>query len=155
MPISFNDISLSEANQITNQILKIAESDGGNPVAVTIVDASGRLKSFAGMDGVVPASVKLSQSKAYSSVIGQKDTIHWASFPKNNEVVDFDMRNWTDENFSGFTGGVVILYEDRVIGGIGVSGRKGKISGSETQLQDNELAEYGRNYFLNEILKKS
>lgn len=144
MPINLLTLSIGEAMHITNKIIEKATSDRGNPVAVAVVDATGRLRSFAAMDNIVPASIKLAQSKAYSAVIGQRDTINWASFPKNDNFVDFDMRNWTDENFSGFTGGVIIKLEEQVIGGIGVSGRKGKRETTEELMQDNELANFGR-----------
>lgn len=144
MPKEILSITLSKARLIIDSIIDIAKKDGGKPVAVTVVVAVSRIIAFAAMDGVVPASIKLSQSKAYSSVIDQTDTILWASIPKQTEVVDFDMRNWTDENFSGFTGGVVIKSGDTIIGGIGVSGRRGKKGNDDVIMQDNELAEYGK-----------
>lgn len=150
MPITISSIMYSEALQATSAIVIKALCDGGEPVAVSVVNAAGHLVCFAAMDHVTPACVKLSQSKAYSAVIGQKDTQHWASIPKNEKSVDFDMRNWTDPNFSGFTGGVIITINNQVIGGIGVSGRKGKMAETDTIMQDNELAVYGRLIF-NEI----
>ncbi|MFC4213583.1 hypothetical protein GJU39_12805 [Pedobacter petrophilus] len=147
MPFNILSVTLEEAMQGVNQIITNASKDGGNPVAVAVVNASGHLIAFQAMDHVVPASIKLAQSKAYSAVVGQKDTINWASFPKNEKTVDFDMRNWTDENFTGFTGGVVIMHNGQVIGGIGVSGRKGKKGDGDLMMQDNELAEYGRDSF--------
>ena len=137
---------MEEATDIAQTIISKAKIDGGSPVAVAVVDAAGRLKSFVAMDNVMPASIKLAQNKAYSAVLGQRDTINWALFPKNEKSVDFDMRNWTDENFSGFTGGVVIQSEGKVIGGIGVSGRKGIMDTSDALLQDNELAAFGKNF---------
>lgn len=144
MPINKLSISQKEASAIVNAIVNEALADGGPPVAVAVTDAAARLISFAAMDGVMPASIRLSQSKAYSAVIGQRDTISWASFLKNESTVDFDMRNWTDENFSGFTGGVIISIDGQVIGGVGVSGRKGVRSATDTVDQDNELALFGK-----------
>lgn len=144
MPLTILCITTEEAMQIVNKIIAVAVADVGAPVAVAVVDAAARLKAFSAMDNVAPASIKLAQSKAYSAVLGQKDTINWASFPKNEKTVDFDMRNWTDDNFSGFTGGIILTYNGQIIGGIGVSGRKGKKVDGDLVLQDNELAEYGR-----------
>ncbi len=146
MPIIISSISSKEAMEIVNAVVTEASIDGGMPVAVAVTDAVGRLIAFCAMDGVVPASIKLAQSKAYSAVVGQRDTIQWASFPKNEKEVDFDMRNWTDDNFSGFTGGVIITDKlGKVIGGIGVSGRKGKMGPNDAIKQDNELAIFGNN----------
>lgn len=154
MPYNILSVTVEEAMQGINQIITKACRDGGSPVAVAAVNASGHLIAFLAMDNVIPASIKLAQSKAYSAVVGQKDTINWACFPKNEKTVDFDMRNWTDENFSGFTGGVVITAQGKVIGGIGVSGRKGMMNESDTLMQDNELANYGKS-LIQELITKN
>ncbi len=99
------------------------------------------------MDNVIPAFIKLAQAKAYSAVAGKKDTLQWALTKKHQENIDFDMRNWTDENFTSFTGGVIILFGNQTIGVIGVSGRNGIKGPDDTGMQDNELAEYGRMVF--------
>jgi uncharacterized protein GlcG (DUF336 family) len=93
MPINLLSISLKEAAKIVYGIIRHAGADGGQPVAVAVVDVSARLMAFAAMEKVAPASIKLSQSKAYSSVIGQRNTLHWSSVPKNNDNIYFDMRN--------------------------------------------------------------
>lgn len=123
MPLTIQSIAQVEATAIVAAIIEKAATDGGLPVAVAVVDNAGRLIAFTAMDYVMPASIRLAQSKAYSAVVGKRDTGQWASMKKNTEQVDFDMRNWTDENFSGFTGGVVISIDMQIIGGIGVSGR--------------------------------
>ncbi|MFP5040878.1 GlcG/HbpS family heme-binding protein [Parasediminibacterium sp. JCM 36343] len=147
MPTHIISISHQEAAKIVAAIIEKASVDGGAPVAVAVVDYAGRLVAFTAMDNVMPASIKLVQSKAYSAVIGKKDTIQWASTKKNSEYIDFDMRNWTDENFTCFTGGVVIEFEGQIIGGIAVSGRKGKMGDGDALIQDNELAGYGKLIF--------
>lgn len=144
MPVNILSLSHTEASKIVTAVIQRAGNDGGCPVAVAVVDYAGRLIAFTAMDHVMPASIKLAQSKAYSAVIGQKDTTQWASTKKNPEHIDFDMRNWTDDNFTCFTGGVTIIFNNQVIGAVAVSGRKGKKDLNDTLMQDNELAEYGR-----------
>jgi uncharacterized protein GlcG (DUF336 family) len=144
MPINIVSISYAEAAEIVTRIIGRAASDGGKPVAVAVVDAVARVISFAAMDGVTPACTKLSQSKAYSAVLGQQDTRFWASKLKDPSTVDFDMRNWTDCNFTGFTGGITIRIGNAIIGGIGVSGRNGVMSSADVVMQDSELATFGR-----------
>jgi uncharacterized protein GlcG (DUF336 family) len=143
MPITIPTVSYKEATQIVAAIVKRANEDGGDPIAVAVVNAAARLLCFAAMDGVMQASVRLSQSKAYSAVVGQRDTEHWASRAKHPTLIDFDMRNWTDGNFTGFTGGVVLRSANLVAGGIGVSGRKGSMAPEDRLLQDVELARLG------------
>ncbi len=144
MPVTFISVSHLEATKIIDAILNRAGTDSGSPVAAAVVDCTGRLIAFAAMDNVMPASIKLAQAKAYSAVLGKRDTVYWASTKKNNDQIDFDMRNWTDANFTGFTGGIVISFNNQIIGGIGVSGRKGKQDSNDVLMQDNELALYGR-----------
>ncbi|MBC7887353.1 MAG: heme-binding protein [Ferruginibacter sp.] len=144
MPVSMLSISHAEAVTIVAAIIEKAETDGGSPVAVAVVDHAGRLLAFTAMDNVMPASITLAQSKAYSAVVGKRDTIQWASTKKNSDCIDFDMRNWTDEHFTGFTGGIIFSFNQQVIGGIAVSGRKGRRDEADILMQDNELAEYGR-----------
>lgn len=143
MPVNIVTVSYTEADAIVRAVVEQASRDGGAPVAVAVVDAAARLICFAAMDGVMPASIRLSQAKAYSAVIGQQDTKNWAVKPKHPTLVDFDMRNWTDPGFTGFTGGLVILHSGSIIGGIGVSGRKGLRSETDTLMQDSELAAHG------------
>lgn len=146
MPISLLSISQKEALYILEAILEKASGDGGAPVAISVVDATARLIAFTAMDGVAPASITLSQSKAYSAVIGQKDTAHWAMMPE--KIKHFDMRNWTDNSFTGFAGGIALTSNGQVIGGIGISGRKGKMSETDDIMQDSELGKYGGSLLL-------
>jgi|ERR1017187_8505179 uncharacterized protein GlcG (DUF336 family) len=147
MPNLIETISYKEAMHIVDAIVQRASEDGGEPIAVAVVGAAARLVCFSAMDGVMQASIRLSQSKAYSAVIGRRDTKCWASMAKHPTVLDFDMRNWTDNDFTGFTGGVVLRVGDRVAGGIGVSGRKGTMGPEDQLLQDVELASLGRQAF--------
>ena len=141
MPINILSISQKEALYILEAILEKASCDGGSPVAISVVDATAKLIAFIAMDGVAPASIRLSQNKAYSAVIGQKDTAHWAMMPE--KIKHFDMRNWTDKNFTGFAGGIALISNGQVIGGIGISGRKGKMNETDDIMQDSELGKYG------------
>lgn len=147
MPIAVPTLSYKEAAQILDAVVKHASEDGGAPVAVAIVNAAACLICFAAMDGVMQASIRLSQAKAYSAAIGQRDTEHWATLPKNPVALDFDMRNWVDERFTGFTGGVVLRFSDSMAGGIGVSGRRGLMAPGDSVLQDTELARLGQQIF--------
>jgi len=147
MPVNRLSVSQNEATQIVNSIIQKAVEDGGKPIAVAVVDAAARLVVFTAIDGIMPASIKLAQTKAYSAVMGARDTIQWANTKKNASCIDFDMRNWTDENFTAFTGGVIIFFQGLVIGAVAVSGRKGKKDETDELMQDNELAEFGKSIF--------
>lgn len=75
MPTTILSISQTEASQVVAAIITKASGDGGAPVAAAVVDVAGRLIAFTAMDGLMPASIKLAQNKAYSAVMGKRDTI--------------------------------------------------------------------------------
>ena len=133
-------IDLKTAQSIVQNIIEKAYVTRGDSVAVAVVGSDGRLIAFAAMDGVMPVSIKLAQNKAYTALIGKRDTKYWEyKFGFNNQ-------NFTDEKFTCFCGGVLVEIaeetegqkqkETYVVGGIGVSGRKG--------IEDNALANYGK-----------
>jgi uncharacterized protein GlcG (DUF336 family) len=41
---------------------------------------------------------------------------------------------------------VLIKVDNQIIGGVAVSGRKGKMDKDDVLMQDKELAEFGRNF---------
>ena len=63
MPLTILSVSQAEAFTITQAIIAKASEDGGPPVAISVVDCAGRLIAFTAMDGVMPASIKLSQTR--------------------------------------------------------------------------------------------
>ena len=129
-------MDLRTAQNIIALIVEKAYVDQGDPVAVAVVGNDGRLIAFAAMDGVMPLSIALAQNKAYTALIGSRDTSYWE--------YNFDLKgqNFTDEKFTCFDGGVLVeITEEKqeetyIIGGIGVSGRK--------SYEDKALAEHGK-----------
>ena len=89
---------------------------------MAVVGSNGVMIAFAAMDNVLPASVQVAQNKAYTAVMGGRDTIEWENKPHG-----FDGRNFTDPRFTCFGGGVILTTDDGIIiGAIGVSGRTSK-----------------------------
>ncbi len=93
-------------------------------MVIAILDESATLKAFHRMDGAALISIDLAQNKAYTAVTHpwglstaeifqhvQENAATLASIPQLPRYVMFD-------------GGYVIKVEDKIIGGLGVSGGK-------------------------------
>jgi len=106
----------------------------GVPMVIAVVDESGVLKSFSRMDGAALISVQIAQDKAYTAVGFGVPTHGWHDFIKDDPPLAAGAVGGIDRLVI-FGGGYPITVEDKVVGGIGVSG--GHYS------QDMEVAEAG------------
>jgi len=135
LPKALKSIDLKEAQNLISVIVKQASKDGGSPVAVAVVGIDGRLVAFAAMDGVMPLSTSLARKKAYTAIVGRRDTNYW------------DGKNFSsgDGSFVCLGGGAIIEILSKetknpqklIIGAVGISGR--------TSEQDQSLANRGKN----------
>jgi len=100
----------------------------GITVATSVVDAGGNLVAFARMTGTQLASTAISQGKAYSAVAFKRPSqdMYAVSQPGCTGYALQDI----DRRFVFAGGGMPILVDGELIGGIGVSG------GSAEQDQD-------------------
>lgn len=115
---SYEKVSSLEAFNLINQV--IAEVNIiDKQVAVAVTGPEGELIAFLRMDGASPAASLIAQNKAYTAARDRKDTKLMGEFMLNN---DRPPAFWGDKAITGFGGGVTIRHNDRVIGGIGVSG---------------------------------
>lgn len=138
--LDFKTLNLDDALLIIGAIRREAEKavskDRDKPVAIAVIGLDGRLIAFAAMDGVTPVSIQLAINKAHTAIVGTRDTVEW-------EGMGVDAQNFTDPQFTCFGGGVLIRdRKGKVVGAIGVSGRKSKkdVRGIP---QDHELADIG------------
>ena len=106
--------ALALIESVINQAGKI-----GKTVCVAVCGPEGELISFARMDGASPASSVISQNKAYTAARDRQETGGMGEWMrKSNSPPAF----WGDQGITGFAGGVPIIADGTVIGGIGVSG---------------------------------
>lgn len=131
-------LQLSGASLIIKEARKKAEAMKLR-VNISVVDAGGHLLAFARMDGARPASIYTSMTKASTAalilgdtgVLGQSDTppdIHLNLAVENAAAM-------SGGKFTTLNGGIAIIVEENVIGGIGVGGATGA--------QDAEIAKAG------------
>jgi glc operon protein GlcG len=114
----FAKVSSKEAIQLIEQVILEAEKINKH-VAVAVSGPEGELISFLRMDEASPAASTIAQNKAYTSARDRKSTKEMGDgmIAKSRPPA-----YWGDSKITGFGGGLPILQNSKVIGGIGVSG---------------------------------
>jgi glc operon protein GlcG len=116
--MQFTKVSSGEAFRLIEHTTLEAEKIDKH-IAVAICGPEGELISFLRMDDASPAASKIAQNKAYTAACDRKST------KEMGEMMIAKSRPpayWGDSKITGFGGGVPILQNQKVIGGIGVSG---------------------------------
>lgn len=123
---------------VTREIAEAAEAEArknGWAVSIAIVDEAGRLLYFLRMDDTTNASVEVSIAKAVHAVNYKRDTrFHEDLLDGGNSVV------LSLPHSMPLEGGLRLLHEDVVIGGIGVAGAK--------STEDGQIAKAGADILL-------
>ncbi|MET3878089.1 heme-binding protein [Chitinophaga sp. OAE865] len=109
------------------------------PVSVCITDASGLSLAFLRMEGAKPISVELAPKKAYTAAMFKMATKDLGGIAQPEDAF-FQMGMRLGGKIVTFGGGVPLLYDNNLIGAIGVSG------GSADQ--DHEIAQAATDVFL-------
>ncbi len=125
-------ITVAQARAAIDRIVAATEA-AGFVVAIAIVDDHGDLVAAHRMDGCRPRWMRVSQRKAYTSAVMDKDT---AGF--HDEIVRRQLQivYYGDPMFTALPGGIPILAADgSTLGGIGVTGL--------TNMRDAELGAAG------------
>jgi glc operon protein GlcG len=115
---SCEKISSAEALKLIGHVVIEAEKIKKH-VAVAVTGPEGELISFLRMDGASPAASLIAQNKAYTSARDRKSTKAMGEFMLGN---DRPPAFWGDNGITGFGGGLPVIQNGKVIGGIGVSG---------------------------------
>jgi glc operon protein GlcG len=88
-------------------------------IAIAVSGTEGELIAFLRMDGANPASSLIAQNKAYTAARDTKDTSAMGKYMRDTNTPP---AFWGDGHITGFGGGVAIVHNSKVIGGMGVSG---------------------------------
>jgi glc operon protein GlcG len=111
-------VSSTEAQRMIEQVVMEANKIN-KPVVVAVAGPEGELVAFLRMDGANAASGVIAQNKAYTSARDRKTTREMGQYMRaKNSPPAF----WGDLHITGFGGGVPIVQNNQIIGGIGVSG---------------------------------
>lgn len=114
----FGKVSSSEAIRLITQSVLEAEKINKH-IAIAICGPEGELISFLRMDGASAAASQIAQNKAYTSARDRKSTREMGEFMRGEKR---EQAYWGDRYITGFGGGLPIIENNEVIGGIGISG---------------------------------
>ncbi|GAC1303047.1 MAG: heme-binding protein [Vulcanimicrobiaceae bacterium] len=109
----------------------------GVPQCIAVVDASGELVAFSRMDGARPGSIEIAITKARSAARRRRATADEAG---GDVLGGVRLALASHLNVTGIGGGVPIVVEAQIVGGVGVS--------SGTMEEDTLVANAGLAAFL-------
>jgi len=96
----------------------VAQTGENKPVAISICGPEGELIGFLRMDGTSPAASRIAQNKAYTAAVDRTDTMKMGVRMRGSDNPAF----WGDERITGFGGGIPVVQNGVVVGGVGISG---------------------------------
>jgi uncharacterized protein GlcG (DUF336 family) len=117
--IADSQLKLEQVQAAMKAIMDAAQATSDTPVCMAIVDASGNLEAFAKMDGARVFTRRHAVRKAYTAAILGMDTIF---HDQRMERIHHSVSEQGDPMITYEQGGVVIIKDGGILGGIGVGG---------------------------------
>lgn len=111
-------LSHQDALTIISAIQAELEAEGKG-AAIAVVDAQGELLAFLRTDGCRLPSINIAIHKAFTAAREQRPS---REIGQASREESFPMTNFGDLRYVGWGGGVPVVVDGRVAGGIGVSG---------------------------------
>ena len=105
------------------------------PICIAVVDDGGHLLSFSRINDAKPSSVLVAITKARSAALRRAATGPLPSTENTSVLLSLGMPLASDFNLTCVRGGLPIIWEGVVIGGVGIS--------AGTEAQDEEVAQAG------------
>lgn len=131
-------LTLADAEFLLDQSQKYAVEHSFN-VSIAVVDVTGSLLTMKRMDGAAPISATICQEKAKCSALSTKPSKVFEDMIKNGRNGFLSI-----SNFVGLLeGGLPIVYEEQVVGAVGVSGVQSH--------QDADIAQHAIDKFLAQV----
>lgn len=97
-----------------------AELDkAGKGAAIAVSDEHGELLAFLRTDGCPLASIVIAMNKAFTAARERKES---RAVGEASRSEGFPMTNFGDLRYTAWGGGVPVVYQGQVVGGVGVSG---------------------------------
>ena len=133
MAIAEQHLSYDQVQAAMKAMMDKARATSETPVCIAIVDASGNMEAFAKMDHARVFTRRHAVRKAYSAAILVINSGDWGARMKN---IGQSVSENGDPLVTYEQGGVVIIKDGAILGGIGVGGLRGHNA-------DEELAKLG------------
>ena len=119
MRIATGQLKLEQVQAAMKAMMEEAQATSTTPVCMAIVDASGNLEAFAKMDGARVFTRRHAVRKAYTAaVLGLDTMVH----DQRMERIHHRVSEQGDPMITYEQGGVVIIQDGGILGGIGVGG---------------------------------
>jgi uncharacterized protein GlcG (DUF336 family) len=132
-------LSLEDAQRAIDAVLEYAREKNWR-IAVVVVDRTGELIACARMDGRAPRFLKAAHRKAYTAAVFEMDTSGLIKFWKRQEDEGHrGPHDWNDPLLTTLPGGICVVHDGKVVGGLAVSG--GGATGSSGGTSDWDFAE--------------
>lgn len=122
MAISEQHLSYDQVQNAMKVMMDKARATSETPVCIAIVDASGNMEAFAKMDHARVFTRRHAVRKAYSAAILGINSGDWGANMKN---IGQSVSENGDPMVTYEQGGVVIIKDGAILGGIGVGGIRG------------------------------
>ncbi len=131
-------ISHDKALAAISHVIELAQKDGGNPVTLAVVDASGFTLAVVRMDGAPERVIAIARGKAYTAAKMGCSTEAFLRRLRNERL---EVEWFCDAALTPLPGGIPITHEGACLGAVGVSGR----SLEEDVALATQFADYLRN----------
>ena len=112
------EIGYSEARGLVEVVADRLEEEGRG-AAVAVVDAHGELVAFLRTDGCPFPSIKIAIQKAFTAARDRQES---RALGDRSHEEGFPLTNMGDPRYVGWGGGVPLVVDGEVIGGLGISG---------------------------------
>ena len=121
-----SQLSLQQANQLIDAVLRVAQEQAMPPLAVAVLDSGAHLKAFQRQDGVSFLRADIAQAKAWGALAMACNTDQLAERYQQGEVQQGfiqALNTMTDGKIIPLPGGVLV-YDDQgeVIAAVGAAG---------------------------------
>ncbi len=134
-------LTLEGAKKVIAGAVAYAKKNNAPGGVIAVVDEGGNLMALERLDGTFAAGANISIGKARTAVLFKRPTKVFEDIIKNGRTA---MVALPDALFTPLQGGIPIVIDGQIVGGVGVSG-------AASAQQDEELAIAGANVFSNEM----
>lgn len=112
------EIGSADARRLVAMVAERLDPEGQG-AAIAVVDPHGELVAFARTDGCRLASINIAIHKAFTAA---REGVESSVLGERSRTEGFPITNFGDPRYVGWGGGVPLIVDGEVIGGIGVSG---------------------------------
>ena len=111
-------LSHQDALRIVSDIQEVLEKTGRG-AAIAVCDTHGEPIAFLRTDGCPLPSIQNALNKAFTAA---RERIESRTLGQRSQEEPFPLTHFGDLRYTGWGGGVPLIYRDQVVGAVGVSG---------------------------------